>query len=100
MIGENEMDDLNNNLIKFELESYEMFTTSKIDASSYLQSITPDCIDKYSAREAMLTVRELAKDLSSKEVECESEAKAIEAKIEKRFRAKNFYSLVRKCSNI
>lgn len=95
------MDDLNNNnLIRFELESLQVFGSSKMDANSYLESITSDCIDKYSAREGMLTVRELVQDLSSRKVECESNAKAIEAKIEEKFRTKNFYSLVRKCSNI
>ena len=92
------MDDLNNNLVRFELESYEIFGASKIDANKYIEMVTTDCIDKYSARENLLTVRELAKDLSSRE-EVECECKAIEAKIEKRIKGENLYSLVRKYSN-
>ena len=92
------MDDLNNDLVIYEIESFEILGASKMDAGSYLKSITSDCIDKYSARAGLLTVRELAKDLSSN-VECERNAKDIEAKIEERFKTKNLYSLVRKYSN-
>ena len=33
------MDDLNNNLVRFELESYEIFGASKIDANKYIETI-------------------------------------------------------------
>ena len=89
-----------NELMIFEPESYEIFGSNKLDANSYLKSITDECIDKYSARDSLLTVRELAKDLTSED---ESECKAIEAKIDSRLKEKSnyksFYSLVRKCSN-
>ena len=94
------MENSENKLMIFELDSYEIFGATKLDASNYLKSITNECIDKYSARDSLLTVRELAKDLTS---EVESECKAIEAKVDARleakFGARSFYTLARKCSN-
>ena len=87
-------------LIVFELESYEIFGSAKLDANSYLKGISNECIDKYSARDSLLTVQELALGLTS---EIDAECKVIEAQIDKklneRFGTKSFYSLARKCSH-
>lgn len=89
-----------NELMVYELETHEVFGATKLDAANYLKSITDECIDKYSARNTMLTVRELAKDLTS-EVECERKAieEKIETQIDLKLGSKSFYSLLRKCAN-